>query len=73
MKISKDSSAKYYQRKLVKDIKTFPKNKKKKRDYMVVTNLLENEKQKLLEYRKKYYKTRKKCLITTKIIMKILF
>ena len=72
MNISKDSSAKYYQnnkeilqKKLVKDIKVFIKKKKKKQQYGCkgYKNLSEDEKQKLLEYRKNYYKMRKKALL----------
>ena len=61
--MSKDSSAKYYQnnkerlkKKLVKDIKFF---RQKKSDSMIASdtqNLPEDEKQKLVEYRKKYIK-----------------
>ena len=60
--MSKTLSAKYYQenkeilqKKLSKDIKIFPKQKQKKtRQYGCESynNLLEDEKQKLVEYRK---------------------
>ena len=59
--MSKDSLAKYFQnnkerlqKKLVKDIKVFLKKKKKKKQYGrgQYKNLLEDEKQKLVEYRK---------------------
>ena len=68
-------SAKYYQenkalqkkkKKLVKDIKTFlKKTKKSKCQYgrEHYKNLSENEKQKLVEYRKKYYRMRKNALL----------
>ena len=76
LKISEDSSAKYYQnnkerlekKNLVKDIKVFLKKKKKKEwqnDLEQYKSLQEDEKQKLAEYRKKYYKMRKKSLIIT--------
>ena len=59
-----------YKRKLVKGSKVFLKKKKKKSDNMVLNdtirrlyqkmkNLPEDEKQKLVEYRKRYYKMRK--------------
>ena len=60
----KDSSARYYkkskeknQKSLVKDIKILLKKKKTKTKNMVMNdqNLSETEKQRLLEYRKKYY------------------
>ena len=65
--MSKESSAKYYQnnkerlqKKLVKDIKVFLKKKKKRSDNMVVKDTKsEDEKQKLVEYRKQYYKLKK--------------
>ena len=73
MKMSKNSSAKYYQdnkeklqKKLVKDIKVFlKKKKKKKRRYGRVRyrHLPEDEKQKLVGYRKKIYQMRKKALL----------
>ena len=76
LKISEDSSAKYYQnnkerlekKNLVKDIKVFLKKKKKKEwqnGLEQYKSLQEDEKQKLAEYRKKYYKMRKKSLIIT--------
>ena len=71
--MSQTLSAKFYlenkerlQKKLVKDIKIFLKKKKKKSDTMVVSVTKisqEKEKQKLVEYRKKYCKMRKKCQI----------
>ena len=71
--MSKNSSAKYYednkerlQKKLVKDIKVFLKKKKKKKGQCGCgryKNLSEVEKKKLLEYRKKCYKMRKKALL----------
>ena len=60
--MSKNLSAKYYQKnkerlqkKLVKDIKIFPKKKQKKSDKNCerYKNLSEDEKNKLVEYRKK--------------------
>ena len=76
LKISEDSSAKYYQnnkerlekKNLVKDIKVFLKKKKKKEwqnGLEQYKSLQEDEKQKLVEFRKKYYKMRKKSLIIT--------
>ena len=60
-KIKKD-----YKRTLVKDINIFLKKKKKKSNIMVV-NITEisnkMKKNKLDEYRKKYYKTRKSALL----------
>ena len=60
--MSKDSSAKYYQnnkerpqKMVVKGIKVFLKKKKEKSNNMVQKNkkdLLEDEKQKLIDYRK---------------------
>ena len=46
-----------YKKKLVKDIKIFLKKKKEKSNNMVVNlqNISEDEKKKLLEYRKKNY------------------
>ena len=71
--MSKTLSAKYYQenkerlqKKLVKDIKIFLKKKKeKKRQYRRerYKNISGDEKQKLVEYRKKYYRTRKNALL----------
>ena len=71
MKIYKDSSSKYYQdnkeilqKKLIKDIKVFLKKKKKKaiirERYKIFSK---NEKQKLVEYRKKYYRMRRNTLL----------
>ena len=64
--MSKKLSAKYYQenkerlqKKLGKDIKTFPKKKNGREGYK---NLSEDQKQKLVEYRKKYYRIRKNVL-----------
>ena len=68
--MSKDSSANYCQNKkerlqknFVKDIKVFLKKKKKKKKQQEhcqqYKNLPEHEKQKLVEYRNKYYKMRK--------------
>ena len=55
-KVKKD-----YKKKLIKDIKVFLKKKKKKREdgRERYKNLVEDEKQKLVEYRKKYYRMRK--------------
>ena len=60
-KIKKD-----YKRTLVKDINIFLKKKKKKSNIMVVniTKISDKmKKNKLDEYRKKYYKTRKSALL----------
>ena len=60
-KIKKD-----YKRTLVKDINIFLKKKKKKSNIMVVNiTKISNKmkKNKLDEYRKKYYKTRKSALL----------
>ena len=67
--MSKNLSAKYYQenkkrlqKKVLKDIKIFLKKKKKKKQQYGCErykNLSEDEKQKLVEYRKKYYRMRK--------------
>ena len=67
--MSKNLSAKYYQenkerlqKTLVKDIKIFLTKKKKKSNNMVengTKTISETEKQKLVEYRKKYYRMRK--------------
>ena len=66
--MSKELSAKYYQvnkeglqENLVKDIKVCLKKKKKKSHNMVIkdTKSYQNMKQKLVEYRKKYFKMRK--------------
>ena len=70
--MSKDSSPKYYQsneerlqKKLTKDIKTFLKKKTKKWQYghERYKSLSKDEKQKLVEYRKKYYRMRKNALL----------
>ena len=71
--MSKNLSVKYYQenkerlpkKKFVKDIKNFLKTKKKKSGYIVVnaTEISQKmKKNKLVEYRNKYYKTRKNTL-----------
>ena len=71
--MSKNLSVKYYQenkerlpkKKFVKDIKNFLKTKKKKSGYIVVnaTEISQKmKKSKLVEYRNKYYKTRKNTL-----------
>ena len=56
-----------FKNQLVKDIKIFLKKIKKKSNSIVMNNkyknLPEDEKQKLLEYRKKYYKIRKNILL----------
>ena len=60
-KIKKD-----YKKKLVKDIKIFVKRKKKKqRQYGCerYKNLLEEEKQKRVSNRKKYYRMRKNVIL----------
>ena len=63
--MSKNLSAKYYQenkrtlqKKLVKDIKIFLRKNKKKPQYgcECFRNLSQDEKQKLVVYRKKYYR-----------------
>ena len=64
--MSKDSSAIYYQNK--KDIKVSLKKKRKSAIIWLLTiqkftSSTEDEKQKLVEYRKKYYKMRKKVLL----------
>ena len=68
--MSKNQSAKHYQenkeklrRNLVKDVKIFLQEKKPQYGCERYKNLSEDEKNKLVEYRKKYYKMRKKCLI----------
>ena len=63
--MSKDSSARYYQKKqrkkskkdLVKNIKIFPKKKRKKRQYGHEQSKIFtlNQKQKLVDYRKRYH------------------
>ena len=62
--MSKDSSAKYYQgnkeslqKNLLKDIKVFLKKRKKKSEHY--KKLPEDKKQRLVEYRKKYYRMTK--------------
>ena len=69
--MSKSLSAKYYQenqerlqKKLAKDIKIFLK-KKEKRQYGCerYKNLSEDVKQKLVEFRKKYYRMRKNAIL----------
>ena len=64
--MSKDSSATYYQNK--KDIKVSLKKKRKSAIIWLLTirkftSSTEDEKQKLVEYRKKYHKMRKKALL----------
>ena len=74
--MSKNLSAKYYQEnkerlqkkreKLAKDIKIFLKKKQtKNKQYGPegYKNLSEDEKQKLVKYRKKYYRARKNALL----------
>ena len=70
--MSKNLSTKYYQenkerlqKKLVKDIKMFLKKKKKKSDYIAVnvTKISEDGKQKLVYYRKTYYRIRKNAFL----------
>ena len=71
--MSKHLAAKYYednqerlQRKVLKDTKVFLKKKKKKKQHYgckIYKYLPENEKQKLAEYRKKYYKMGKIALL----------
>ena len=68
--MSKNSSAKYYQEnteRLQKKQKkqSLSKEEKKPRqyDHEPSKNLPEDKKQKLVEYRKKYYKMRKKALL----------
>ena len=58
----KYSSANYHQNNIERLQKVFPKKKSKKRHYghERYNNLSEDEKQKLVEYRKKYYEMRKK-------------
>ena len=69
--MSKSLSAKYYQenqerlqKKLAKDIKIFLK-KKEKQQYGCerYKNLSEDVKQKLVEFRKKYYRMRKNAIL----------
>ena len=47
----------------MKDVKIFLQEKKPQYGCERYKNLSEDEKNKLVEYRKKYYKMRKKCLI----------
>ena len=67
--MSKDLSDKYYQdnkEKLVKDIKVVLKKKNLEKQQYVCErykNLSEEKKQRLVEYRKKYYKIRKNALL----------
>ena len=68
--MSKYSWAKYYedneerlQSKVLKDTKVFLKKKKQHYGGKRYKYLPENEKQKLAEYRKKYYKMRKIALL----------
>ena len=70
IKMSKHSWAKYYedneerlQSKVLKDTKVFLKKKKQHYGCKSYKYLPENEKQKLAEYRKKYYKMRKIALL----------
>ena len=70
IKMSKHSWAKYYedneerlQSKVLKDTKVFLKKKKQHYGGKRYKYLPENEKQKLAEYRKKYYKMRKIALL----------
>ena len=54
------------QKKLIKDTKIFPKKKKEKKQQYGrerYKNLSKNEKQKLVEYRKKYHRMRKNSLL----------
>ena len=64
--MSKTLSAKYYQenkgrleKKLAKDMKFFLKRKKYQYGCECHKNISKDEKQKLVEYRKKYYRMRK--------------
>ena len=71
--MSKYLSAKYYRKikemllkKLLKDVKIFLNKKNKKRQQYCCEcykNLSENEKNKLVEHREKYYKMRKNGLL----------
>ena len=71
--MSKYLSAKYYRKikemllkKLLKDVKIFLNKRNKKRQQyccQCYKNLSENEKNKLVEHRKKYYKMRKNGLL----------
>ena len=71
--MSNDSPAKYYQnnkerlqKKLMKNMKVFLKKKKKKKQqygHEQYKNLPEDDKQRLVEYRKNYYKMRKNTLL----------
>ena len=62
---SYQKNKKRLQKKLVKDIKIFLKKKKKKQQYGCerYKNLSEEKKQKLVEYRKKYYRMRKNVIL----------
>ena len=64
IKMYKNSSAKYYQKnkeilqqQIIRDIKFFLKKRKKKQEYgpEQYKNLSEDEKQRLVEYRKSYF------------------
>ena len=58
----------------MKDIKMFLKRKKKKSDNMAVKvkkNLSEDEKQKLVEYRKKYYGMRRNAFLQSILKLQI--
>ena len=65
--MSKNSSAKYYQENKERLQKKFFLKKKKKNNSSIgherYKNLPEDEKQKLFEYRKQYYKMRKNALL----------
>ena len=73
--MSKNLSAKYYQenkeilqKKIMKDIKIFLKKKNKQNqtrqyDRECYNNLSEEEKQELVEYRRKYYRIKKYALL----------
>ena len=70
--MSKTLSAKYckknkerLQKKTVKNIKIYLKNKKNQYGPERYKNLSKNEKQKLIERRKKYYRMRKNALLQT--------
>ena len=64
--MSKNSSAKYYQKNKEwlqrKVIKIFLRKKKKGSNIMVANILSKDEKQKLVEHRKKHYRMRKNAL-----------
>ena len=58
-----------YKKELMKDIKIFLRKKKKKKQYdgrKSYKNLSEDEKQKLVDYREKYYRMRKNVLLQLK-------